>query len=405
MPALGHLRSDLSWIVGSRKNLTEAPGMRMQARYEVAAEVRGAYWAASKADRGRLLDHFCAVTGYNRKYAIAVLRGPGRSPSRRRRGAVRYGGPVKRVVRVAWEASGWVCAERLKPVLPTLADQLERHGAIDLDDEMRSKLVAISTATLKRMMRVIEIDVCRRRQMTTRPGTLRLEIPVMVGITADAPGLLEIDLVAHCGASGAGEFIFTLCATDIATGWTERVAIIGKSRVAVVGAMEKIRNQLPFALKAIHSDNGSEFLNELMVKWCRSNNIAFTRSRPYHKNDNAHVEERNWTLVRKLIGYARLETSAQRDWLNALYTDLLRVHNNGIQPIMKLQEKHRIDGRLRKRYDVATTPAQRALRFASTPKLERFLQLVEATNPLTLKRRIDRIIAAMPATLEGSASG
>jgi transposase InsO family protein len=378
--------------------------MRMQARYEVAAEIRGAYWAASKPERGRLLDHFCAVTGYNRKYAIAVLRGPGRAPSQRRRRAARYGMAVKRVVRVAWEASGWVCAERLKPVLLALAEQLERHGTVDLDDEMRSHLVAISVATLKRMMRVIEIDVCRRRQMTTRPGTLRLEIPVVVGISADAPGLMEIDLVAHCGASGAGEFIFTLCATDVATGWTERIAIIGKSRVAVVGAMETIRKQLPFTLKAIHSDNGSEFLNDLMVKWCRSNDIAFTRSRPYHKNDNAHVEERNWTLVRKLIGYARLETSAQCDWLNALYTDLLRVHNNGVQPIMKLLEKHRIDGRLRKRYDTAATPAQRAFAFGCSPDLARFLKLVKATNPLTLKRRIDRIIAAMPASLEGSSS-
>lgn len=371
--------------------------MRIDARYEVAAELRSAYWDASRTARRSILDHFCAVTGYNRKYAIAVLRGKGRRRRATRRRPRRYGTPVVRAVRMVWESSGWVCAERLKPILPSMADQLVHHGSLDMDEELRMQLCTISVSTLKRLMRELDTQIQRRRQSTTRPGTLlRREIPIAIGAHYEKPGWLEIDLVAHCGASAAGEFVFTLCATDVLTGWTERVAVLGKSALSVVSAMQRIRDQLPFPLHGIHSDNGSEFINDLMLKWCRSEQIIFQRGRPYAKNDNAHVEERNWTLVRKLIGYERLETPEQRDGLNVLYTEFLRFHNNGFQPIMKLIEKQRIDGRLRKRYDVAATPMDRVRRHTMTAELRRFITTIEATNPLLLKRRIDRLIASMP---------
>jgi transposase InsO family protein len=231
---------------------------------------------------------------------------------------------------------------------------------------------------------------------------LRRDIPVeLSAYEHNVPGYLEIDLVAHCGQSGAGHFINTLCATDLATGWTERIAISGKSREAVVAAIAAMNAVLPFPLLGIHSDNGSEFINELLLKWCRAQNVGFTRGRPYRKNDNAHVEQKNWTLVRKLIGYDRLDSQEQLVWLNALYNQLLRPYNNLFQPVMKLVAKERIDGRLRKRYDVARTPLDRIIAAGIETSYTKHLQAQRlATNPLALKRRIDRTLAAMPAALE-----
>jgi transposase InsO family protein len=371
--------------------------MKIEARFEVVNELRGAYGVATRAQKGQILDHLCAVTGYQRKYAVAVLRGPARKrrPAKRRRPR-RYGRPLVPALRKAWEAAGWICAERLKPGLPQLLAALERHGQIELDEEQRALLHAISVSTLKRLMREIEPHVRRKRNSTTRPGSLlRRDIPIEVGITADRPGLLEIDLVAHCGELAAGEFIYTLCATDIATGWTERLAVLGKSQMAVLEALKRIRSQLPFPLRALHSDNGSEFLNAHVLGWCREADIAYTRGRPYRKNDNAHVEQKNWTLVRRLIGYRRLDTLQQRDDLNALYTELLRVHNNGFQPVMKLIAKHHDGGRTKRLYDQPATPLDRALAIAPTPALSHFQMRLANVDPLRLVRSIERTVGRL----------
>jgi hypothetical protein len=335
--------------------------------------------------------------GYQRKYAIAVLRGPARErkPAKRRR-ARRYGRPLVPIVRKAWEAAGWICAERLKPGLPLLVGALERHGQIELDEHQHALLMAISTSTLKRLLREIAPDVRRRRNATTKPGSLlRRDVPIEVGISADSPGLLEIDLVAHCGELAAGTFLFTLCATDIATGWTERVAVLGKSQLGVLEAIQRIRSQLPYPLQALHSDNGSEFLNAHLLDWCRRENIAYTRGRPHRKNDNAHVEQKNWTLVRRLLGYRRLDTIEQRDDLNALYTNLLRVHNNGFQPVMKLVAKTHVGGRTKRAYDRPATPLDRALRMTPTPALRHFKMRLAQIDPLRLARSIERTIGQL----------
>jgi hypothetical protein len=297
---------------------------------------------------------------------------------------------------MAWEASGWICAERLKPGLPQLIDALERHGRIELDEDQRVLLGIVSVSTLKRLLHEIEPNVRRKRNSTTRPGSLlRRDIPIEVGITADQPGLLEIDLVAHCGDLAAGEFIYTLCATDLATGWTERLALLGKSQIAVLATLQRIRTQLPFPLRALHSDNGSEFLNGHLLGWCREENIAYTRGRPYRKNDNAHVEQKNWTLVRRLIGYRRLDTAHQVDELNKLYTELLRVHNNGFQPVMKLLAKIQHNGHTKRVYDEPATPVERALAATPTPALSHFKMRLAATDPLRLVRTIERRIAQL----------
>ena len=376
--------------------------MRIGARYELANEMATLYCTVGRAEKGLLLDHFCGVTGYNRKYALSLLGGR----QRRRRSARRrllYGAKVQTALATLWEAAGYICAERLRPFLPELLDSLERHRALVVDAETRAKLSRISVATLKRRLKKLAVLVRGRRMSTTRPGSLlRRQIPVeLSGFDRDVAGYLEIDLVAHCGDSGAGQFIYTLCATDLATGWTERVAVLGKGQALIVAAIEQIQAQLPFALRGLHSDNGSEFLNAMLLNWCKERAVAFTRGRPYRKNDNAHVEQKNWTLVRKLIGYSRLETPEQLAWLNALYAELLRPYNNCFQPVMKLVEKARRNGVLTKHYDIPKTPLRRVLAVGeSCPMLGELEQLAQTTNPLALKRRIDRSLAAMPHALE-----
>ena len=265
--------------------------MRIGARYELAAVMSTLYCAVGRAEKGLLLDHFCAVTGYHRKYALGLLRG--RRRQRRRGGRARmYDGRVQGALEVLWEAAGYICGDRLRPFLPDLVESLERHQAIVVDSDTRCKLAGISLATLKRCLRKLAQTGRAKRMSTTRPGALlRRQIPVeLSGFEPDCPGYLEIDLVAHCGETAAGQFINTLCATDLATGWTERVAISGKSQHAVVAGLQQIQAQLPFALRGIHSDNGTEVLNMSLLGWCRKDGIAFTRRRPYRKNDNAHVE-------------------------------------------------------------------------------------------------------------------
>ena len=379
--------------------------MRLTTRYELASELREKYWAGGRQERGRILDHLCAVTGYNRKYAISVLRGRQRRRAWRRRRRRVYDSEVEAALKVLWEASDYVCAERLQPFLPDLLDLLERHGDLQVSQEVRDKLSQISLFSVERLLRRFRGQLLGRRFSTTKPGTLlRREVPVLISSwEEDQVGFLEMDLVAHCGDSAAGEYVNTLSTIDLASGWSERVGVMGKSQKAVFAGLQQVREQLPFQLRGLHSDNGSEFLNGLLLEYCRAEQIAFSRSRPYRKNDNAHIEQKNWTLVRKLVGYQRLDTEAQLAWLNALYRELLRPYNNCFQPVMKLVAKERQpDGRIRKRYDVPKTPLQRVLASGATlpDRIQPLVELYTAVSPLALKRQIDRRLAALPAHLE-----
>ena len=391
--------------------------MRIRERYELALEMKERYGKATKRERSQLLDAFCLATGYERKHAVRVLGG------RKRKSAVsvvrprrrRYGLAFQRALKVAWEAAGYIWSERLKPFLPDVVPLLRRHGQIDIDAETEALLTSVSVATVERNLVQLRRGLVGRKMSQTKPGSLlRKQIPVVVGKwkELDKPGYLEIDLVSHSGEFAAGEWIWTLCATDLSTGWTERVPVMGRGQAGVVVALERIRAQLPFDLLGIHPDNGSEFLNAHLVRYCQGNEIEnrapilITRSRPHHKNDNAHVEQKNWTLVRRLIGYQRLDTPEQLTWLDALYTGLLRPYNNCFQPVMKLISKESAGQRTRKVYDIPSSPLRRVLAAgaADPAKIDALVKLYTELSPLTLKRQIDRRLAAMPVTLQAAVS-
>lgn len=387
--------------------------MRIADRYDMARELRKRYEAAGRAERGAILDAFCLATGYHRRYAMGVLHGrrarvPVRRGGTRRR---RYGPPFRDALKVAWEASGYVCSERLQPFLGELVPLLERHGDLAIADATRDLLLAASISTVERTLAPLRRRDITRRMSQTKPGTLlRKQIPALVGHwkTEDIPGFLEIDLVSHSGEFAAGTFVYTLSTVDICTGWTEREGILGKCQTEVVAALDRIRLRLPFKLRGIHPDCGSEFINHNLFEYCKEHGIVFTRSRAFHKNDNCHVEQKNWTLVRRLIGYDRLDTPEQQAWLNAFYTDLLRPFANCFQPVMKLMAKKTVEQQTCRYYDTPATPMRRLLNnyaeHVDFSRLDALTALYTSTSPLALKRSIDRALAAMPMTLGGRRS-
>ncbi len=416
-------KSYFSEIIPSGENLTEGDDasrrisegeeMRIADRYDMARDLQDRYQRAGKHERGEILNAYCLATGYHRKYAIGILRGRQKRTSARKK-VVRtrqYGVPFRDALGVAWEASGYVCSERLTPFLKELVPLLEQHGDLHIDTSTREQLVSASISTVERTVAPLRRRDTRRRMSQTKPGTLlRQQIPALVGHwkNEDIPGYLEIDLVSHSGEFASGTFLYTLSTVDLCTGWTERVPIHGKGQAGVIAALTRVREQLPFPLRGIHPDSGSEFINHQLFAYCQENNIVFTRSRPFHSNDNCHVEQKNWTLVRRLIGYDRLDTPEQRAWLDAFYTNLLRPFANCFQPVMKLREKTSVGQQTRRFYDTPATPMRRLLdghaAHIDFSRLNALTALYTSTSPLTLKRAIDHQLAEMPLNLGGRRS-
>lgn len=334
--------------------------MSPKARREYIADMRGRYAAASSSARSALLDEVVAVTGYHRKYAIAVLGTEPRPPAKRHRRRI-YGPAVAAALAAIWAAAGYPWSARLKAMLPLWLPWLERRVA--LDALTRRHLECVSTRSIDRLLAPRRALVQRRRNSLTRSGLWVMhQIPIRSERWDVAQaGWLEIDLVSHCGDNAAGEFVYSLNATDIATGWTETRAILGKGQRAVVAALQDIRQSLPFALLGIDSDSGGEFINAHMLGWCRSHKVEFTRSRPYRKNDNAHIEQKNWTHVRKLFGWLRFDSTAACEAMNALYKNEVGIWMNYFQPSVKLVRKERRGSRVRKYYDAPQTPYERLI--------------------------------------------
>jgi hypothetical protein len=337
--------------------------VKQASKHELAGAVRERYLRADRRGKAAILDEFVASTGYHRKAAIRLLR-HGPPPKRRGRGGRprRYSSVVVGALRVAAEVSGRLCGKRLAPFLEELVPALEAERALGLSDEDRAALVAMSPATVDRRLAPYRRQLRPRGWGTTKPGTLlKQQIPVHTYTPweDERPGFLEIDLVAHCGASGAGEFLLSLSTVDVATGWSACAGVQNKGEYAVFRALERLRDELPFPLLGIDSDNGSEFLNHSLVRWCAAEGITFTRSRPYRKEDTCHVEQKNWSVVRRLVGYGRFEGHALPQ-LNRVHA-LARDYVNFLQPVLKLVQKTRDGAKVRKRYDTARTPYRRLL--------------------------------------------
>jgi hypothetical protein len=351
--------------------------------------MRERYASADRAGKQRLLDEVCAMTGYHRKAVIRALRRSNGQARRRRGRPRRYGPAVIGALRGIWEAAGYPWSARLRALLPVWLPWARTHLRIAGDVE--PKLRAMSARQMDRALQPYKRQLRQRQYGRTKPGTLlKHQIPLQTGRWAvHEPGFTEIDLVAHSGDRADGPFIYSLNVTDIHTTWVETRAVMGKHQVDVQTTLEELRQALPFRLRGIDSDNGGEFINAHLQRYCRQQGVQFTRGRPYKKDDNAHIEQKNWTHVRKLLGYERYDSRAALTAINALYADL-RVLQNLFLPSVKLRDKRRVGARVRRRYDAPQTPLDRLRVCASADcaTVAQLEQLRAATDPFALARHI-----------------
>ncbi len=358
--------------------------------YMVAVQDR--YRSADKIDKGKILDEFVKVTGYHRKSAIrALLNMPKQSGGRRGRPA-RYRS-VLSPLRAIWEASDRLCSKRLQPFIPEMIKVLRRNGEQQIDVSAEIQLCRMSPATIDRLLQPCRKVGGRRRLTTTKPGSL-LKSSIPIRTFADwqenKPGFLEVDLVAHCGDSTEGFYLHTLCAVDVASGWSECLPVWGKGQVRVRSAVHRMRQRLPFALLGVDSDNGSEFINQCFYTYCRQEKISFTRSRSYKKNDSCHVEQKNGNVVRRLVGYDRYASKAAYQCLARLYSTV-SLYINFFQPTMKLLDKTRSGARVHKVYDTAQTPYQRLLKASilTEAKQTELAATYHGLNPVFLLKQMN----------------
>jgi hypothetical protein len=342
------------------------------------------YRKASKPLRSRILDEFCQICRYNRKYAIRLLNGPApqktNTPTSQSRRPT-YGAKVIWALTAIWQAAGYPCSARLKALLPLWLPWAIKH--LTLSTQVQKQLLTISPATIDRRLGVKKRQLKKRLYGRTKPGTLlKHHIPIKTDSwNVQSPGFTEIDLVSHSGNSASGDFLYSLNVTDIHSTWVETRAVMGKSQIGVLDAMKDIQQALPFKLLGIDSDNGSEFINYHLKTFCDQNQIQFTRGRPYKKDDNAHIEQKNWTHVRKIFGYERYDSQPALEAMNDLYQNELRILQNLFLPSMKLLEKTRIGSKLKRRYDQPCTPLDRLCSQADPLKIHK-LKNLQVHRPL-----------------------
>ena len=368
--------------------------MSRASRKDYLQRIYSRYQKASRSEKEGILDEFCAICSYHRKHAIRLLNQPlpaaKTGPRRRVRGRI-YGSQTISVLKAVWEAADYPWSVRLKALLPEWMPWIRRRFRLGARTEQQ--LLRISARSIDYRLKGEKRKWRRRLYGRTKPGSLlKHHIPLKTDHwDVDVPGFTEIDLVSHSGDSAAGDFCYSLNLTDIHTGWTESQAVLGKSQEAVRGALEAIRQTLPFALRGIDSDNGSEFINSHLYRYCQAEAIQFTRGRPYKKDDNAHIEQKNWTHVRRLLGYVRYDSAEARDAINDLYREELRLFQNLFLPSVKLAKKERVGSRLRRHYEAAQTPLQR-LQTSGKADAERIAELERQRvkrDPFELSATID----------------
>ncbi|PTE19576.1 transposase [Cereibacter changlensis JA139] len=364
----------------------------MASRTEVLCAVEGRYRAAARAERGKILDEFVALTGYHRKHAIRLLAHKPPVSKQRRGRRPTYGPEVRTALLALWNLSDRLCSKRLKEMIPLLLPAAVRHDVIDSSEELLTLLLTVSAATMDRLLSEARLAASSgRRRRAGMSSSIRRDVPIRTFNDWGNPqaGFIEADFVVHGGTSVAGSFVQTLVLTDIATGWTECVPVVTRSAPLVIEALRTAMELFPFPLKGFDFDNDGSFMNDQVVPWCRENRLIVTRSRAYKKNDQAWVEQKNGAIVRRLVGYGRLEGLGAVRALNRLYA-ASRRQVNLCQPSFKLMAKWRIGAKVRKTWDRPRTPAERLLeRTDISPSVrERVIAWQAAADPVELMRLV-----------------
>lgn len=383
-------------------------GLTLQERRSVTRETRRTYRRGSRGQKTKILDEFTGLTEYNRKYALQLLKGTVKAHQRRGASSRPRGHPhvydaaMLAVLKRLWAVFGFMCGKRLAAAIRANLALLEKFCELrEVKPRTRQLLLHISPATIDRLLTADRKRMRLKGRSHTRAGSLRRDqIPIRTFGEADQkqPGYVEVDLVGHDGGSTAGDYAQTLTLTDVDTGWTEVAAVRNKAQKWVFPALKHLVSLLPFPLKGMNADNGGEFININLVTWCAQQNVAFTRIRPYRKNDNPYVEQKNNVVVRSAVGYLRYEGAAEVAILNRLYA-LLRLQINFLFPSMKLVEKVRIGSRKYRRYDVPTTPYQRVLNSSTISKAKKsaLRRQFQGINPVALAREIGSLQVQLEA--------
>lgn len=367
--------------------------LTMSAKKSIAKEWSIQYRKASKGRKSEILDKFIGLTGYNRHYAARKLRGGaskrGTKTTLDRGRKRKYGERLLEPLRVIWESFDYACAKRVHAGMEDMLEARLRFGELVCTAEEIELMEKMSASTIERHLRPVRKQMTVHGRSTTKPDTLlKSQIPVRLGYEWDdsKAGFVEIDLVAHCGDSARGDYLNTLGMIDIETCWSETKAVLNKAQKHVFEALMYIRADLPFPFRGIDSDNGSEFINDQLLRYCRDENLVFTHSRPNKKNGSCHVERKNWSVIRQNVGYGRFETQEVADILNELY-GRLRLHTNFFMPSMKLIDKERRGSHIYKRYDKPKTPYRRALEsdHIDSESKRRLMKIFPTLNPVTLR--------------------
>ena len=374
--------------------------MSREAIREYFKAIYGRYQKASKKLKHIILEEFCSNTGYNRKYAIRKLNGPApTNPSsmRRRRRKHTYGPEVLSILAVVWEAAGYPCSARLRALIGLWMPWIRKRFRVN--QQVEKQLLSISARQIDRRLKHRKVQIGRRIYGRTKPGTLlKHHIPIKTdNWDIKTPGWTEVDTVSHSGNNAEGKFAYTINQTDILTTWVESRAVLGKAEDVMVEGLDEMAQALPFDLKGLDSDNGSEFVNWHLWRYCKRTKIQQFRGRPYKKDDNAHIEQKNWTHVRKLLGWDRYDTQEAVDAMNDLYRNELRLFMNLFMPSMKLLRKERIGSKVKRVYDKPQTPLQRVIasKHGDPVKIAELKKLYATLNPFdlvdTIENKLERL--------------
>ena len=386
-------------------------GLTMSQRRAVTKAIATRYKRAGKAAKGVILDELCATTGWHRNHArkalVAALKPKIVKPARKAR-TPKYDVNTVAALRFCWAVLGAPTGKRLAPVMDELVPILRRFEELKISDDTERALIAMSAATMDRRLVADRVKMVLKGRSHTKPGSLlKSQIPIRTWAQWDdaVPGFVEIDLVGHEGGNAVGEHCYTLTVTDIATGWTENRSVRNKARKWVLAALENIASIMPFPLLGVDSDNGSEFINHHLLDWCERRQITFTRSRPGNCNDGAHVEQKNWAVVRTVVGYHRYDTATELLLLNKIWT-LQSQMTNYFLPQQKLISKVRDGAKVTKKYDTATTPHRRGERHEAVSAEDKAIlaDTYAGLNPAAIQRQIQALTAQL-LTLTTSKAG